>query len=89
MYDLELDAKGNIVGGEWYTNAHPDFLWVPDQKERAVSPADRFLRGEWNAGKEALPASWTSAAVRASQGQQPLAKVVEALIEASSGKPRR
>ena len=27
-YDLELDEDNNIVGGEWYTNRHPDFLWT-------------------------------------------------------------
>ena len=31
-YVLEIDAEGNIVGGEWmnYTHkTHPDFLWLP------------------------------------------------------------
>jgi hypothetical protein len=28
QYDLELDAQGKIVGGEWRTEARPDFLWV-------------------------------------------------------------
>lgn len=28
-YDLELDQYGNVIGGEWYQNAHPDFLWTP------------------------------------------------------------
>ncbi len=28
-YDLELDADKNIIGGEWYSKAHPDFLWIP------------------------------------------------------------
>lgn len=28
-YDLELDQYGNVVGGEWYQNAHPDFMWTP------------------------------------------------------------
>ena len=27
-YDLELDEQNNIIGGEWYTDKHPDFLWV-------------------------------------------------------------
>ncbi len=30
-YDLELDRKLDIVGGEWYSDNHPDFLWVPEQ----------------------------------------------------------
>jgi len=27
LYDLELDAQGNIIGGEWYHQQHPDFMW--------------------------------------------------------------
>lgn len=26
-YALELDASGRIIGGEWYSNNRPDFLW--------------------------------------------------------------
>ncbi|OZG75398.1 hypothetical protein BTA51_03200 [Hahella sp. CCB-MM4] len=37
MYDLELDSEGNIIGGEWYTNRHPDFLWTPAPGAHAVS----------------------------------------------------
>jgi hypothetical protein len=29
IYDLEVDANGNIIGGEWYQKAHPDFMWTP------------------------------------------------------------
>lgn len=32
QYRLELDAKGNIVGGEWESAERPDFLW---KKEKA------------------------------------------------------
>jgi hypothetical protein len=28
-YTLEIDGSGNIVGGEWVTNDHPDFVWLP------------------------------------------------------------
>jgi hypothetical protein len=27
-YFLELDASGNIIGGEWITETRPDFLWT-------------------------------------------------------------
>lgn len=30
-YDLELDSKNKIIGGEWYTESHPDFLWVSEK----------------------------------------------------------
>ena len=31
-YILELDAQGNIVGGEWLTLDRPDFLWMMKAK---------------------------------------------------------
>lgn len=31
-YDLELDKDYKIIGGEWYSNTHPDFLWVPAKR---------------------------------------------------------
>jgi len=39
IYDLELDAGGKIVGGEWYQNTHPDFLWTPPPGARISTPA--------------------------------------------------
>ena len=30
-YLLELDADGNILGGEWISTNQPDFLWAPTQ----------------------------------------------------------
>ncbi|PNQ53801.1 peptidase, partial [Vibrio agarivorans] len=37
FYDLELDVNGNVIGGEWYQNRHPDFLWTPLPNEEAQS----------------------------------------------------
>jgi hypothetical protein len=79
-YDLELDADGQIIGGEWYKNAHPDFLWSPPPGARAATPADYFARGEWDPAKP-MPAAWRKAAWRASPGMLPLAKIVERLIQ--------
>lgn len=28
QYNIELDAGGNIIGGEWATSDRPDFLWT-------------------------------------------------------------
>lgn len=28
-YTLELDRRGRIIGGEWISNARPDFFWTP------------------------------------------------------------
>jgi hypothetical protein len=79
-YDLELAADGRIIGGEWYKNAHPDFLWTPPPGARALTPADYFARGEWDPAQP-LPALWRRAAFRASPSMLPLAKIVERLIE--------
>jgi hypothetical protein len=31
QYTLELDSSGKIVGGEWISKNHPDFLWRANQ----------------------------------------------------------
>lgn len=89
QYDLELDAQGNIIGGEWYTNAHPDFLWTPAANVKAKTPGDQMLsrmgadRVRWT-GKSAIPREWQDIAKRNSQGGAPLAAIVESLIELSN-----
>ena len=35
MYDVELDGYDQIIGGEWYSNLHPDFLWLPPKNAKA------------------------------------------------------
>jgi subtilisin-like proprotein convertase family protein len=45
-YILELNAAGDIVGGEWlpsYYNAHPDFLWLPI-RQRSGNPSISFAK---------------------------------------------
>lgn len=32
-YSLELDDRGRIIGGEWISEQHPDFLWKRDRAE--------------------------------------------------------
>ncbi len=84
-YDLELDKDNNIVGGEWHSSIHPDFLWVPVPGGKARSDGDYWLdqqgnKDEWKKG-EAVPASWKNAARLSAVREQPLARVVERLIE--------
>jgi len=81
-YDLELDGRGSIIGGEWYNKAHPDFLWTPEPSFKALSAGDRYLRGAWDAS-EAFPVAWTKVAAKTSKGGQPLAAVVDALVLAA------
>ncbi len=78
-YDLELDFSGRIIGGEWYVNRHPDFLWTPglgDSARTSYEPG-----GAWAEG-QVMPSNWQSAAASASNGSSaPLAAIVERLIE--------
>lgn len=80
LYDLELDHADNIIGGEWYTHKHPDFLWTPALGARAHTPADTVIHGTW-ASDEPVPGSWRSLAWHSSaSATSPLAVIVEALI---------
>ncbi len=90
-YDLELDRRGEVIGGEWYSNAHPDFLWTPQPNARALTDMDKHIedqirsgRGDmrWNAGRP-LPASWSQSASYNSQAGKPLGLIVEELIKRS------
>ncbi len=84
-YDLELDRKGDIIGGEWYTNAHPDFLWTPGAEDAAQSDYDLALTGSWD-GKSELPPDWKIAAKRAAAQGDVLANVVNGLVKAAQKK---
>ncbi len=81
-YDLELDDQGMIVGGEWYTNQHPDFLWTPPKGAIAATAFEASAKGAWNT---AGPASetWKKAGMSAAQTGAPLARIVEELIRLS------
>lgn len=41
-YDLELDAQKKILGGEWYSRQHPDFLWVADAQAFPKTAGDQL-----------------------------------------------
>jgi hypothetical protein len=84
MYDLELDQNMEIIGGEWYSNIHPDFLWNPVADGRASTVGDSRLTGTWD-GKSALPKFWRDVAVMtAVHNGLPLASIIETLIEVSN-----
>ncbi len=81
LYDLEIDAEGKIIGGEWRTNIHPDFLWTPIPEGRAITAFEDQANGTWLKTNKPLPDSWQLAAIQASSQQSaPLAKIVEQLI---------
>jgi hypothetical protein len=84
FYDLELDRDGRILGGEWYVNRHPDFLWGPAPGVRAVTPGDAFATGTWDV-EQPVPPKWQRVAQRTSTAGLPLAKIVEELVALASG----
>jgi len=83
-YDLELDVAGNIIGGEWYTNKHPDFLWTPGKGLKAKTAYEAQATGAWAAGTP-VPSTWRAAAKSASAKGQPLAALVEQIIKFANG----
>ncbi|MFT6632795.1 MAG: hypothetical protein ACJAS4_002760 [Bacteriovoracaceae bacterium] len=88
VYDLELDTNYNIVGGEWYTNKHPDFLWTPYEDSHATSNVDSYIRETVSVKNMASIDNLSRLAQRASGSGQPIGKVVEALLEAASVEER-
>ena len=83
LYDLELDEKYQVVGGEWYQNAHPDFIWTPKLESFAESPYDQYISGVWST-TETIPASWQKAAQASSRRGIPLRKILVPLLQRSA-----
>lgn len=82
VYDLELDDQRKIIGGEWYQNTHPDFLWTPAKGAKPLTMEDYSLLGEgkWD-GKTPLKSSWVRQGLSAARKGLPLYKIVESLNE--------
>ena len=83
VYDLELDGEGNILGGEWYSNKHPDFLWTPDEPSPTSGRAllggemSRLIEGSWARGAR-IPSGMAQFAA----GQAANGEVAGTLVEA-------
>lgn len=79
MYDLELNEKSEIIGGEWYENAHPDFMWTPAPTDRVDTLGDSLATDAWD-GQTVLPESWSTAAASTSKSAgTPLSKIIDVL----------
>ena len=81
-YDLELDANGNVIGGEWHQEHHPDFLWVLAGTNMAKTMYEGEATGDWKLTRP-LPESWRKAAFKAAGDGRPLARIVEKMIQAA------
>jgi hypothetical protein len=90
-YDLELNEEGEIIGGEWYSNKHPDFLWTPPKDTRALTRLDKLIEEAIEGGRtdlvwekgQPVPAIWQQYIKDYSKQGQPLGLIVEGLIERS------
>ena len=82
LYDLEIDRDGHLVGGEWYNNRHPDFLWTPQPQAKPESDWDNLVTGSWD-GHSALPQAWRESAMAAASQGHVLSHIVDGLLKAS------
>ncbi len=85
VYDLEIDKNGKILGGEWYNNTHPDFLWTATPDAFAFNQGD--LAGlenawAWERNEWTLPNHIAQHATkrRTLRDQTPLKVIVDGLI---------
>lgn len=83
-YDLELDANGNVIGGEWgrlSQKNHPDLLSFVTQSYINKTPQDHRIYG--NTLPQILRSIKPQYAREASAKRRPLYKVVKALAALS------
>jgi hypothetical protein len=84
IYDLELDAAGNVVGeGEWYSNAHPDFIWGFARGAQAVAAQDASLTETWSPAADPIPQTWSDVAPLASRRGVPLYSILKSFAPAA------
>lgn len=83
-YDLELDNNYQILGGEWRTEGHPDFVWVP-KKGTSPQTAYDYAVGisQWSAQENKLPQAWAVVARTASSQGKVLHSIIEEIINRS------
>jgi hypothetical protein len=84
VYDLELNDKFEIIGGEWHTNDHPDFLWTFAYGARALSKEDMTIAdpAAWAEGTP-LPADWATLAQKAAKRGELMGNIIEHLVAIS------
>lgn len=82
-YDLEIDSNGVIIGGEWDSGDHPDFLWAIPPGFKPSTVGDQLLPQGATLDRTAS-AEWTSAAKIGAARIQPLALVINRLVELSA-----
>ncbi len=85
-YDLELDASGRILGGEWHSRHRPDVLWLPGKGPLPDTAGDKLLdrdAPDWQLDQP-IPPAWSAASVVGAKRSQPLNRVVRRLFTLAS-----
>lgn len=51
-YNLDINANGEIIGGEWKSAARPDFLWLKEKPAKFTGDYERLadLLNDWPSG---------------------------------------
>ncbi len=87
-YDLELDRNHDVIGGEWISDSHPDFLWTYDPGSRAQTMGEIWSSGSFSLAPydgDTLPDAWAAFAKAAAKDESsPLGVIVEELIRRSN-----
>lgn len=85
IYDLELDANMNIVGGEWHTDTAPDFIWrLPEDSNPFNSPT---YGNSLNQSQPVVTAGLAETARRASQNNRLVPDIIFRLLHRSLENP--
>ncbi len=87
IYDLELDAGNNAIGGEWYSNGHPDFIWTFPTGAQAMTADDSILLDDPWQNNGPVPVHWASYARKASSRGIPLFAFVKKVLDAAGPAP--
>jgi hypothetical protein len=84
IYDLELAANGNILGGEWRGKTdRPDFIWAIGEKVKPAAKGDKLVSGQWQIN-QALPLRWQNAAIDSSKSLQVMRVILDRLVALSA-----
>lgn len=85
VYDLELNSEYQIVGGEWYSEETPDFIWTFPNSSQAITREDlnlKLLNISWDS-QNLMPDSVSTAAQTASRRGEVLSTIVTELLNRS------
>lgn len=82
-YDLEISSEGTILGGEWETLYHPDFIWMVKEGASPKTGEDNILEEELWDGTKPLSEYARLLGRKAARRGDLMEYIVKSLIELS------